>query len=104
MAVYVDDVRTPSGGMLGCRMWADTPAELLDMARRIGLQRVRPLEPASPAWVHFDISPRMKAKALAAGAVLTDRYGASEHLARIRGNQSLLDTIAAMRARRVAAE
>jgi hypothetical protein len=90
MAVYVDDVRHRFGRMVMCHMWADTLDELMAMADRIGVQRKwlqgHP-ELSLPrfrkaSWVHFDISLGMKAKALAAGAVLTDKYGPVEYSAR----------------------
>ena len=103
MTVYVDDVRHQFGRMVMCHLWADSLDELLAMADRIGVQRKWLQQPPKASWVHFDISLGMKAKALAAGAVLTDRYGPSEHVARLRGNQKMLDTIAELRARKEAA-
>lgn len=71
MTVYVDDVRH----------------ELLVMADRIGVARKwiqgHPVlsfgKHRQASWVHFDVSLGCKAKALAAGAVLTDRYGPLIH-------------------------
>ena len=74
MTVYVDDMyRYPMGRfgrMKMSHMVADTEAELLEMADKIGLD---------PKWIqypgmgrgttHFDISMSMREKALAAGAV-----------------------------------
>lgn len=96
MTVYVDDVRLP---------YVD---ELLAMADTIGVQRkwIQGHPTLSfgkhklASWVHFDISIGKKARALDAGAVLTDRYGPSEHTARIGGHQAMLDTIANLRARK----
>jgi len=99
MSVYVDDVRHRFGRMIMCHMWADSMPELNAMADRIGVARRWLQQPPKASWVHYDISLGMKAKALAAGAVLTDKYGPSEHVARLRGNQKLLDAIAACRAR-----
>jgi hypothetical protein len=93
MTVYVDDVRLPFGRMIMCHMWADSLDELLAMADRIGVARRWLQQPPKASWVHFDISIGMKAKAIAEGAVLTDRYGPSEHVARLTGNQKMLDTI-----------
>lgn len=99
MTVFVDDVRLPFGRMVMCHLWADTDEELHAMADRIGVARRWFQQPPKASWKHYDISLGMKAKALAAGAVLTDRYGPSEHVARLRGNQKLLDTIAELRER-----
>jgi hypothetical protein len=103
MTVYVDNARYPYGRMIMCHLWADTRDELLAMADRIGMQRKWLQQPPKASWVHFDISLGMKEKALAAGAVLTDRYGPAEHVARLRGNQAMLDTIAALRMKKAAA-
>lgn len=91
MTVYVDDVRHRFGHMVMCHMWADSLDELLAMADRIGVDRKwlqgHPTlsfgKHRDADWVHFDISLGMKAKALAAGAVLTDRFGPVEHVTRL---------------------
>jgi hypothetical protein len=74
VTVYVDDVRHPFGRMIMCHMWADSFDELLAMADRIGVDRRWLQQPPKASWTHFDVSLSCKAKALAAGAVLTDRY------------------------------
>lgn len=99
VTVYVDDVRHRFGRMTMCHMWADTLDELLAMADRIGVARRWLQQPPAASWVHFDVSLGAKAKALAAGAVLTDRYGPVEHVARLRGDTAKIETIAALRAR-----
>jgi hypothetical protein len=119
MSVYVDDVRLPFGRMIMCHMWADTVEELLEMADRIGVARKwiqgHPTlsfgKHRHALWVHFDISVGMKLKAIKAGAVMTDRYGPVEHVARLRlkdlslatearaREQARLDQIETMRAR-----
>lgn len=83
MTVYVDDVRHQYGRMIMCHMWADTEAELFAMADRIGVARRWVQHPPKASWVHFDVSLGMKAAALKAGAVLTDKYGPVEHTARM---------------------
>lgn len=98
MTVYVDDVRHQFGRMIMCHMWADTLDELLAMADRVGVQRKWLQQPPKASWVHFDISLGVKAKALAAGAVLTDKYGPVEHEARRKGDTAKLETIAKIRA------
>lgn len=39
MSVYVDDMKAGFGNMVMCHMVADTSAELLEMADRIGVKR-----------------------------------------------------------------
>lgn len=112
MTVYVDDVRHTYGRMVMCHMWADSLDELLAMADRIGIARKWLQEPPKASWVHFDISLGKKALAIEAGAVLTDRFGPAEHVARLAissGNpvavgagERQLALIAASRARRAA--
>ena len=92
MTVYVDDVRHGFGRMIMCHMWADSLEELLAMADKIGVARKwiqgHPTlsfgKHRDAFWVHFDVSFGAKAKALSAGAVLTDRYGPAEHVARLK--------------------
>ena len=104
MSVYVDDVRHPYGRMVMCHMWADTLEELLAMADRIGVQRRWLQQPPRASWVHFDISLAKKAKAIEAGAVLTDKFGPLEFLARQAGDEEKLSVIAAVRARHASQE
>ena len=74
-----------------CHLWADTLDELLLMVDRIGVQRKwiqgHPTlsfgKHRNASWVHFDISLGMKDKAIAAGAILTDKYGPSEYTAKL---------------------
>jgi hypothetical protein len=68
MAVYVDDMNAPFGGMRMCHMIADFDEELHMMADRIGVQRKwwqRPPEHDS----HYDIAASKVALAVKAGAV-----------------------------------
>jgi len=106
MAVYVDDANIPFGRMKMSHMWADTLDELLAMADHIGVQRkwIQGHPTLSfgnhrhASWVHFDISLGMKTKAIAAGAVLTDKFGPLEHEARRKGDAKKLARIAELRA------
>jgi hypothetical protein len=98
MTVYVDDVRHSYGRMVMCHMWSNSLDELLAMADRIGVARRWLQQPPKASWVHFDISLGKKAEAIRAGAELTDKYGPVEFLARQRGDQKRLGTIAACRA------
>ncbi len=75
MAVYVDKAFNTAGLRSSrwrhdqaCHMWADTLEELIALGRKIGLQ---------PSWVqrrnrfpefHFDVTPRKREQAIAAGA------------------------------------
>lgn len=103
MTVYVDDVRHPlkrvARTYIMCHMWADSLAELLTMADRIGVSRRYLQQPPKASWVHFDITLTKKRLALRFGAVLTDKYGPVEHTARLRGDVKKLAMIAAIRER-----
>ena len=117
MTVYVDDVEHGFGRMKMCHLWADTLPELLAMVDRIGVDRKwiqgHPTlsfgKHRSASWVHFDIAKSKKALAIAAGAILTDRYGPTEHVAReliatgipeqVAIGQRRLDQVAACRTR-----
>jgi len=72
VSVYVDDMRAPFGRMVMCHMLADTTAELLDMADRIGVAR-RWIQKAGTPHEHFDIALGKRAWAVKAGAVEIDR-------------------------------
>jgi hypothetical protein len=83
VTAYVDDVRHQFGRMVMCHMWADTLPELLAMVDKIGVQRKWLQQPPKASWIHFDISLSKKAEAIRHGAILTDKYGPSEHTARL---------------------
>lgn len=91
MAVYVDDVRHHFGRMVMCHLWADDVDELLNFVDKIGVQRKwiqgHPTlsfgKHRDAQWIHFDISLSKKALALQHGAVLTDKYGPAEHVAKL---------------------
>jgi Protein of unknown function (DUF4031) len=110
MTVYVDDVRHRFGRMIMCHLWADTMGELYAMVDRIGVARKWLQQPPKASWVHFDISLDRKARAIAEGAVLTDKYGPLEFVAkraiasgdpkRVAAGQAKLDDIAKCRAMR----
>lgn len=70
MAVYVDQERNKLGRMVMCHMFADTLAELHDMAQKIGMRRdwFQPL-----SFPHYDVSLSRKADALRHGAIEVDR-------------------------------
>lgn len=99
MAVYVDDVKIPYRRMLMCHMWADTREELHAMADRIGVQRRWFQRPPKASWEHYDICLTKRALAVRYGAIVTDKYGPSEFVAKQKGDQKMLDRIAHIRAR-----
>ncbi|MFC4668180.1 DUF4031 domain-containing protein [Seohaeicola nanhaiensis] len=72
MTVYVDNMQAPFGRMKMCHMVADTTAELLEMADRIGVAS-RWIQKAGTAHEHFDIAMSKRRLAVAAGAVEIDR-------------------------------
>lgn len=86
MSVYVDDFNAPLGRMRMCHMMADTTAELLAMAERIGVSR-KWIQNAGTPKEHFDICLAKKRLALQAGAI----------------EVSPLDLVEIVRARRAAA-
>ena len=75
MAVYVDDMNiragVPDGGRVVRGRWshlfADTETELRAFAQRIGLSQAWIQHPGQP-HVHFDVTGRMRQRALGAGA------------------------------------
>jgi len=73
-----------------CHMWSDhSEDELMQMADRIGVARKWIQRPPKASWVHFDISLGCKAKAIAYGAVLTDKYGPVVHTTGLRREWAL---------------
>lgn len=100
MTVYVDNVRHPFGRMVMCHCWADSLDELFAMMDKIGVQRKWLQQPPKASWVHFDISLTKKALAISNGAILTDRYGPLEHVAKLRGDALTLERIAKERERK----
>lgn len=94
MTAYVDDVRHRFGRMTMCHMWADTPDELHALAAAIGVQRRWFQTPPKASWDHYDISLGMKDKAIALGAVLTDKFGPALHVAKLRGDLCMVARIA----------
>ncbi len=84
-----------------CHLWTDgTVEELCQFAEKIGLPRRYLQKPPKASWVHFDVNLTTKKKALAAGAILTDRFAALEHVARLTGDQGKLALVAKARALR----
>jgi hypothetical protein len=70
MSVYVDCERNGFGRMIMCHMFADTLAELHEMAVAIGMDRAW-FQPLS--FPHYDVSLSRRAVAIQKGAVEVDR-------------------------------
>lgn len=68
MAVYVDNMKQAWHGMIMCHMLADTEAELVAMAERIGVHRRHHQHPGTHRS-HFDICKSKRALAVKAGAI-----------------------------------
>ena len=91
MPVYVDSARNRIGSMIMSHMWADTEEELLAMCdaiefRRVCVQRpgIRPAPGKKPVrWLHCDVSQMMRARAIEAGAIQSDRNGPLEHVSKL---------------------
>lgn len=67
MAVFVDDMRAAYRGMKMCHMMADTTAELLAMAGKIGVA-THHIQHVGTAKEHFDICQSKRALAISYGA------------------------------------
>jgi hypothetical protein len=80
MSVYVDGERNGFGRMVMCHMFADTLAELHEMAAAIGMDRewFQPL-----SFPHYDVSLSRRAVAVSKGAVEVDRRTGCEIRKRI---------------------
>lgn len=68
MSVYVDEAVHPYGRMLMCHLMADTPEELREMARKIGVKQ-KWIQNEGEYKEHFDICKTMRARAIANGAI-----------------------------------
>lgn len=73
MAVYVDQLRTHHhlprmSQRVWCHMLADSPTELLAMARRIGLPDYA-IQNRGTYKEHFDLVPRKRKQAIQSGAL-----------------------------------
>lgn len=77
MVVYVDDLQPTEQTVKwpfpsSCHMTADTTAELVAMARAIGLN-VKWIQHAGRPTEHFDLTPNMRQRAVTLGAVQETR-------------------------------
>ncbi len=86
MAVFVDEIRDYTGmvapaaqrfGTKWCHMTADTPEELHEMAKQLGLQRTWCSDHTQPnsRELHYDLVPSKRARAVALGAVEFKLWG-----------------------------
>ncbi len=82
MSVYVDKSAHAFGRMVMCHMIADTPAELIAMANRIGV--ALKWFQADASVPHFDIAKSKKALAIEAGAIELDRRPYVDVMKRVR--------------------
>jgi uncharacterized protein DUF4031 len=71
--VYVDDMQAEFGSMIMCHMVADSTAELLAMADRIGVRR-KWIQKEGTIYEHFDICLSKRKLAVAAGAKEIDMH------------------------------
>lgn len=71
MAVYVDDELIPWRGNHWCHMVADTLPELHAFASRLGLRK--DWFQATSAYPHYDVTVRVRDRALTMGASMGDR-------------------------------
>lgn len=107
MTCYVDQPIFPFGRMMMCHLWADSLDELLAMVDCIGVDRkwiqghpeLSFGKHRNASWIHFDIAKGKRAPAIAAGAIETDRYGASYFDAQRRGRAKMVADIEEIRAK-----
>jgi Protein of unknown function (DUF4031) len=71
MAIYVDDEQIPWRGKLWCHLVADTLGELHMFAHRLGLQEA--WFQSRSVYPHYDVTVKVRDRALAMGATLGDR-------------------------------
>lgn len=83
MMVVVDDMKAPFGRMVMCHMLADTTAELMLMADKIGVDR-RWLQAPGSLREHFDICKSKRVLAIANGAQEVTMEGVMELMRRKR--------------------
>ncbi len=90
MSVYVDGLVAGSVSLLrgkwrfgeSCQMYADTAAELHELAGLVGLSRSWFQD--DPGFPHYDLTPHKRQQAIARGAVPVDRRHAADFRRRRR--------------------
>jgi hypothetical protein len=90
MSVYVDYALNAYGRMIMCHMIADTPAELHEMADKIGVARRWFQAPPKASFWHYDIAKSKRAFAVKLGACECDRATFVTALQRIRASKEFL--------------
>lgn len=93
MAVFVDDAEHAFGRMKMCHMLADTRAELMAMADKIGVARKWYQDFQKASCPHFDIAKSKRELAIKSGAIAVDRRGLAIVMARIKSD--VLDKVRA---------
>lgn len=85
MTVYVDKERNRLGRMIMCHMFADTIAELHEMASLIGMKRewFQPL-----SFPHYDVSLARRLDAITRGAEEVDRRQGYQIRKRLRASEA----------------
>lgn len=73
MTVYVDDAIWDWHGRKWCHLLADDVDELHRFAREIGLHRISYQGPPKTANPHYDITGFERSRAIARGAIPSDR-------------------------------
>ena len=86
MAVYLDKAKNKYRGMVMCHMLADTPAELHEMAAKIGIKS-QWFQPASSP--HYDVCLMRRKVALSLGAIEIDRRQVVKLIKRIRSQPDI---------------
>ena len=89
--VIVDDIQAPYGRMVMCHMLADTTAELVLMADRIGVDR-KWLQAPGTLREHFDICLSKRALAVQAGAQEVTMQGVMDLMRRKRDCEAVQAT------------
>lgn len=88
MAVYVDNEQNQLGRMTMCHMFADTIAELHEMADKIGMRRAW-FQPLS--FPHYDVAKGRRAHAVRLGAIEVDRRQGFEIRRALRKHPAFVD-------------
>jgi len=88
--IYVDQLRDclPNANWpfrKSCHLYADELDELNEFAQGIGLQRSWLHQ--SPSLIHYDLTPRMRQRAIRAGAVEVSSSKMVEHIRSLRARR-----------------
>lgn len=86
MSTYVDAAVYRYRRMVMCHLIADSPAELHDMAARIGVARRWFQEPPAASFWHYDVCKSMRSLAVSHGAIECGRRDFVAAMHRIRAS------------------